>query len=83
MTLILFCAVGAIALVLLYLLARQVKRLAAWIMNVEGPRERVVAFSVVMAVMGAIAGGMAHEPVLAAMHCHDQSEPVFACLIGK
>jgi hypothetical protein len=82
MSLIVFCLIGATVFVALYLLARQLRQLGAWIMRREGPRERVGAFIVIAVVLGAIAGGLAQQPVTAAMHCHANGQPVIPCLLA-
>jgi hypothetical protein len=42
----------------LYIAARQVRRLGAWMQNSEPPKERARAFVVMFAVFGFIVGGL-------------------------
>ncbi|MDZ4348233.1 MAG: hypothetical protein U1A22_01705 [Xanthomonadaceae bacterium] len=81
MSLILFCVIGAIASVAVYLIARQLRRFSAWAMRQAGPRERVGVFIVLAALLGAVVGGLVHQPVTAAMTCHAHGESVIACLL--
>lgn len=78
----LFVLATAAALVCLYLVARQLRRLAAWIMNTDAPKERMIPFAVVIAMLGGIAGGIAHKPVMAAVYCHDIGQPILSCLMS-
>ena len=83
MSMLLFCVLGAVLFVVIYLLGRQARRLGAWLMQQEGPRERRNAFIMIAAIIGAIAGGMAHHPVQAVMACKAAGHSTAACVLER
>lgn len=77
-----FSLVGAVFLCSGYLVIRQLRRFGDWSMGRDGPRERKVVFIPLVCIVGAIAGGLASQPLQVAVQCRQADQPMIACLIS-
>jgi len=82
-SLILFAVLVAGLLTLFYLLGILVRHFGAWLMRTEPPGERVGTIAVMIAAIGAIAGGMLHNPAYEWMNCEASGQNLIACAIDK
>lgn len=80
---IVYAALGAVAVCIFYLVARQVRTVFAWGMGREQPKERLGFMLTISAVLGATAGWLAYEPVQTVLACQQAGEPLFACLLAN
>jgi hypothetical protein len=71
---------GAIAFPLLYLLGRQLKVIAAWIMRTESPKERVIPVVVIFAIIGLLAGSLAQNAWDGSSECRASGKPAVPCM---
>lgn len=79
-------SVGLVALVLaivfpaLYWVGFQIKRVGAWSMREEGPKDRVGFFLIVLAILGFVIGCFAQPQWDKVMACKASGEPMGTCL---
>jgi hypothetical protein len=76
-----YCYLGAIAFLLLYLVSRWLRAFGAWTKREQGPRERVGFFVSLSLALGAIAGGMLHAPIEQARACSASGQQVVTCML--
>lgn len=68
-------------LVVMYLVVRQLRRLAAWVDRNESPKERVGAYIVILIIIGVLSGGVFQRPVELGFACNDANRPIMPCVI--
>ncbi len=83
MTMVIFCAAGALLFMAIYWIGLQIRRLVAWVKKSDPPKERVGAMLVAMALVGVFGGWLAVEPVGLGLACHSAGEPVVPCVMAN
>ena len=81
--LIVFVAAGVASGCLLYLTGRMLRKGIAFMENRPAPRERVGAFLILAAVLGAITGGLLYKSSLVIQECRATGEPVIPCVVFR
>lgn len=83
MTMVMFCAIGALLFMAIYWIGLQVRRLVAWVKKSDPPKERVGAMLVVMALVGVFGGWLAVEPVGQGWACYEAGEQIVPCIMAN
>ena len=78
---IVFVVVGAVGGCLLYLAGRLLRKGIAFMENRPGPRERVGAFLILAAVLGATVGGAVYKASMVVHECRAAGESIISCVV--
>jgi len=84
-----FAVLASIVLILLYLVARQIRKIAAWALRDDDrkPRERAVVFALFLGisafVIGGISGHTVSEIIDGVAFCHNQQNLNIKCLMDQ
>ncbi len=76
-----FSFLFAVAFVAIYLIARLVRRGVAYANRTEAPKERVVIYCVVVALMGFVVGSLYQPLHERGSACIEASQPVVQCVL--
>lgn len=77
-----WCVIGAALIVAVYLLYQGALHVNRWLGRGPKPRDRVWAFVVMSAVLGAIGGGMWSALLDDLRPCHEQGVPLAKCFLA-